>query len=40
MPIRFYRDSNATYDTDDLDQDVLLLAIHLHYTADKLGEAI
>lgn len=33
-----YRDADATYDTDDLDQDALLLAIHLHYIADKLGK--
>jgi len=38
--IKFYRDSDATYDTDDLNQDSKLLAIHLHYTADKLGEAM
>lgn len=36
--IRFFRDSNATYDTDDLDQDAWLLGIHLHYIADKLGQ--
>ena len=36
--VRFFRDSDATYDTDDLDQDAWLIAIHLHYISDKLGE--
>jgi len=36
--LRFFRDSDATYDTDDLNQDAWLLAVHLHFIADKLGE--
>ena len=36
--LRFFRDSDATYDTDDLNQDAWLLAVHLHYIADKLGQ--
>lgn len=35
--LTIYRDSDATYDTDDLNQDSWLFAFHLHYIADKLG---
>ncbi len=33
--IRLFRDAAATYDTDDLDQDAWLLALHFHYESDK-----
>ena len=33
--IRLFRDADATYDTDDLDQDAWLLALHFHYESDK-----
>lgn len=36
--IRFSRDADHITD-DDLDQDANLIAIHLHYISDKLGEA-
>lgn len=37
LQLRFFRDSDASYDTDDLDQDSWMLAVHLHYVSDKLG---
>jgi len=39
LSIRLSRDTDATNDTDDLAQDARLLAVHLHYMADKLGTA-
>ena len=33
--LRVFRDADATYDTDDLDQDAWLLAFHLHYESNK-----
>lgn len=37
LAIRFSRDPDATYDTDDLGQDARMLVVHLHYISDKLG---